>query len=478
MSNASDFIIENGVLKKYVGHAISVSVPEGVHCIQCEAFFHNEELEEVIIADSVGWIDCYAFVECPNLKHIIIPKAVNGIRYVLQREYQRQDVILKRLIQSPFYHCGCLHTAGPIGGGYNIEFGWDERIPDNAFPELTELTIPETLQEYNPSMLATAKRTIIHCLGTTFKLLPTELKENAADRWLQGQEVLDKTQTKVYSAFTKRTKNARFESLLNGDHGAGLTILLELCKPSLETLDTYIEKVAPETHPQMMAVLLNYKSKNFTSEQQTKLAEHQLDISMGVQERSLKEWKSIFRLKIQDDHVEILGYRAQDTAVTVPAFIDGKPVTQIGKKAFEYADVVEVYLPDTISEIGTSAFENCRCLQRIDLPDSLEKIGDHAFDGCLCLAGISLKGRLTCIEKYTFYCCNSLSSISLPDTVEVIEMNAFERCRSLTDIYLPEGLKDIGRGAFVNCPSFTVHAPAGSFAQQFAAKKKYPFVAE
>ena len=44
MSNASDFIIENGVLKKYVGHAISVSVPEGVHCIQCEAFFHNEEL--------------------------------------------------------------------------------------------------------------------------------------------------------------------------------------------------------------------------------------------------------------------------------------------------------------------------------------------------------------------------------------------------------------------------------------------------
>ena len=50
---------------------------------------------------------------------------------------------------------------------------------------------------------------IIHCPGTTFKLLPTELKENAADRWLQGQEVLDKTQTKVYSAFTKRTKNAR-----------------------------------------------------------------------------------------------------------------------------------------------------------------------------------------------------------------------------------------------------------------------------
>ena len=173
MSNASDFIIESGVLKKYVGHATSVTIPAGVEAIQCEAFFHNEELEEVIITDSVGWIDCYAFVECPNLKHIIIPKAVNGIRYVLQREYQRQDVILKRLIRSPFYHCNRLCTAGPIGGDYNIEFGWDEKIPDDAFPELKELTIPETLQEYNPSMLATAKRTIIHCLVTTFKLLPT-----------------------------------------------------------------------------------------------------------------------------------------------------------------------------------------------------------------------------------------------------------------------------------------------------------------
>ena len=106
MSNASDFIIESGVLKKYVGHATSVTIPAGVEAIQCEAFFHNEELEEVIITDSVGWIDCYAFVECPNLKHIIIPKAVNGIRYVLQREYQRQNVILKRLIRSHWndYH--------------------------------------------------------------------------------------------------------------------------------------------------------------------------------------------------------------------------------------------------------------------------------------------------------------------------------------------------------------------------------------
>ena len=38
MSNASDFIIENGVLKKYVGPGGDVTVPEGVTAIKDDAF--------------------------------------------------------------------------------------------------------------------------------------------------------------------------------------------------------------------------------------------------------------------------------------------------------------------------------------------------------------------------------------------------------------------------------------------------------
>ena len=39
MSNASDFIIENGVLKKYVGPGGDVVIPEGraVWCLQLES---------------------------------------------------------------------------------------------------------------------------------------------------------------------------------------------------------------------------------------------------------------------------------------------------------------------------------------------------------------------------------------------------------------------------------------------------------
>ena len=39
MSNASDFIIENGVLKKYVGPGGDVVIPEGVSSVGKKAFF-------------------------------------------------------------------------------------------------------------------------------------------------------------------------------------------------------------------------------------------------------------------------------------------------------------------------------------------------------------------------------------------------------------------------------------------------------
>ena len=39
MSNVNDFIIENGVLKKYTGNDIEVVIPDGVICIGQQAFF-------------------------------------------------------------------------------------------------------------------------------------------------------------------------------------------------------------------------------------------------------------------------------------------------------------------------------------------------------------------------------------------------------------------------------------------------------
>ena len=57
----SDFIIENGVLKKYVGMASVVEVPEGVTVFD-ESAFENSAVREVICPSTLKRIEKYCFM--------------------------------------------------------------------------------------------------------------------------------------------------------------------------------------------------------------------------------------------------------------------------------------------------------------------------------------------------------------------------------------------------------------------------------
>ena len=45
------------------------------------------------------------------------------------------------------------------------------------------------------------------------------------------------------------------------------------------------------------------------------------------------------------------------------------------------------------------------------------------------------------------------------------------------DVTIPEGVTEIGSSAFDGCKKLTIHAPAGSAAEQYAKKYKIPFEA-
>ena len=79
MNNASDFVIENGVLKKYVGKDANVTIPDGVTSIDNVVFHGNRGLTTVVIPDSVASIGIYAFSDCSSLKSITLPEGVTSI---------------------------------------------------------------------------------------------------------------------------------------------------------------------------------------------------------------------------------------------------------------------------------------------------------------------------------------------------------------------------------------------------------------
>ena len=79
MSNINDFVIENGVLTKYLGKDSEVVIPNGVEVIGCAAFSSCMGLTSIIISDGVKSIREEAFYKCVNLKSVTIPKSVEKI---------------------------------------------------------------------------------------------------------------------------------------------------------------------------------------------------------------------------------------------------------------------------------------------------------------------------------------------------------------------------------------------------------------
>ena len=67
--------------------------------------------------------------------------------------------------------------------------------------------------------------------------------------------------------------------------------------------------------------------------------------------------------------------------------------------------------------------------------------------------------------------------VTIPKGVTKIGRWAFEGCTGLTSVTIPEGVTEIGRHAFYGCKKLTIHAPAGSAAEQYAKKYKIPFKA-
>lgn len=69
-------------------------------------------------------------------------------------------------------------------------------------------------------------------------------------------------------------------------------------------------------------------------------------------------------------------------------------VTEIGKSAFYYCSkMTSITIPDSVTTIGAGAFEGCSSLTEITIPQSVTSIGSDAFVYCGKLMAINIKGE-------------------------------------------------------------------------------------
>ena len=75
LAASSDFVIEDGTLKKYTGPGGAVTIPDDVIVINEGAFMSNSSLTSVTIPSSVMEIGNAAFYGCTNLTSVTIPSS-------------------------------------------------------------------------------------------------------------------------------------------------------------------------------------------------------------------------------------------------------------------------------------------------------------------------------------------------------------------------------------------------------------------
>ncbi|MDR2519039.1 MAG: leucine-rich repeat domain-containing protein [Spirochaetaceae bacterium] len=136
----------------------------------------------------------------------------------------------------------------------------------------------------------------------------------------------------------------------------------------------------------------------------------------------------------------ITGYTGTDTALVIPARIDGKPVTVIGNYAFaECRSLRRVTIPAGVIFIESNAFLGCTGLRSVIIPGSVTSIGGGAFYGCSSLRRVTVLDGVTAIEDYAFDECSNLTSVTIGGSVTAIGDYAFDECSSLTSVTFAAG---------------------------------------
>lgn len=159
---------------------------------------------------------------------------------------------------------------------------------------------------------------------------------------------------------------------------------------------------------------------------------------------------------VNDTSITITGYTGVATVITVPATLEGLPVTAIGDYAFySRADLAGITLPDSTISIGEYAFSDCSGLASFAIPNEVAVIGRHAFVNCTGLSSVLIPNRVTVLERATFAGCSSLTNITIGNSVTAIGEHAFNHCGNLPGITIPEGVTSIGNNAFAFCSKLT-----------------------
>ena len=350
----------------------------------------NENISAIEIPNTIGGypvtsIGDNAFYGCSKLTSITIPDSVKSIGYYT------------------FTGCTGLKTAGPIGCGYDYEFGWTDKIPDHAFSSckaLTSITIPDSVTEIGDNAFS-------FCLGLTGIIIPDNVI--SIGDWafyccsgLMGITIPDNVTSIGDNAFYGCSKLTSI-TIPDSVTSIGIYAFSNCSKLTSITISdsiTYMGSDAFENCP------IN---------------------DLIIAEGSQKITKTMIR-----------SFRNTVQNITIP-----DSITSIESYAFEGCDNLEYNIYKYGKYLGNDLnpylilikTELSNSIKEFEFAENVKIVSPNAFEGCTGLTSITIPNSVISIGNNAFYGCTSLENAIISNNTINIENNAIGNYRNYVSVY-------------------------------------------
>ncbi len=501
----SDFEVDKGVLKKYLGKGGNVVIPNVVKSIGDNAFIFCSKLTNITIPNSVESIGKKAFLNCSSLQSITIPNSVtniggkafagcnkltsitipNSVTSIGEMAFRDCSLItsvtigdsLKSIGDGVFSNCKSLTSVSMPNSVTSIG--------DNAFQScssLTNITIPNSVKSignwafYDCKSLASitipnnvtsiGNWAFYNCSSITSVIIPKSVT------------TIGERAFRDCSLIASVTIGDSVESIGEGAFSNCKSLTSVAIPNSVMSIGSF----AFEDCSSLTSIIVDENNQNYKS----------IDGNLYS-----KDGKTLIQYAIGK----------KDTSFAIQ-----NNVTSIENYAFRGCScLTEVIISNSVTSIGDGAFYSCRSLRGVTIPNSVTSIGSDVFNS-YCYLKISCSRKVAnilkesypkyeyfisnnllqnsvqgtninlldfkinkgVVEKYlgnggdvvipnvlksigerAFLGCRSIKSIVIPNSITSIGERVFEDCSSLTSITIGNGVKSIGNWAFYNCRSIT-----------------------
>ena len=454
-SNASGEIYsEDGLrLLKVLGNPERVEVRDGVKVVCNDAFSGLDSLREVVLPASVTELGNRAFAECRNLVEVTMPGVESIAAWC-------------------FYHCENLkEVALPL----TLRGIW--RSAFSGCKALEHIKIPRHLKTidcyaFQNSGLKSLDIEIsdgykcyldCRCFSDCKNLETVRLDRN----------VLIAGNMAFASCTALRTIEFRSRRYIGGDEA--VATMLVGCTALGKII---VSKSICNSYPNFN--IQDYDAAGFETRDFNSLVTTKDGLINGLRTKLTKADMDVVKRAIRNkvsgeiysaDGLRLLKVLGNPERVEVK---DG--VKAVCDDAFFGLDsLLEVTLPASVMDLGTSAFECCHSLFKVTMP-GVEYIGEKCFDSCTSLKEIVLPETLERICASAFAWCKALEAINIPCCLTVIDKcaflhsglksvdidisdgyicsisdAAFFRCENMETVRLNKNVKIVGKKTFAGC---------------------------